>query len=710
MKKILLMLTVILLSVAIASCSGKNDYEDNANTDKNNDIQQDSIANVTENGLVLNMNSNGTYSIVSSNNPSGNIVIPKAHNGIEITSIGEGCFKNCGNITEITIPDTITSIEKEAFKNCTGLKSITVPDSVKKIGSATFSGCSSLESITIPFVGEIPTTTTYTSSTSLFGYIFGKESYTGGSATKQYYGTGNTAEYYYIPSNLKTVTVGSVASCIGNFAFLNCDNITTLTIGNGVKSIGLAAISLCEELKTVTIGNGIKSIEPGAFLGSTKLENVYVNDLKNWCEIDFGDYSSTPFAYAKNLYLNNTLATEIEIPDGIETIKENAFYGCSTITKFIIPDSVKTIEKAAFYECSAITDLKIPAGITNIGDSAFAKCTSIINLNIPNGVTNIGDCAFSDCTSITNLSIPNSVTKIGADAFSGCTGVTKLTFNSTRCQDFSSDNQPFINLGDNTNGCTVIFGNNIKKIPEYLLYQSNLKSITIGSETENIGKYAFWGCSGLTNVTIHDGVKNIGEYAFARCSDLTSITIGKNVTTIETYTFSSCVKLTNINFNAISCGDFAYNDNIFNNAGTSADGITVTFGSSVKQIPANFLAGYSGGVMHPWTRPKIKAINIGNNVTSIGNAAFSRSEITSITIPNSVKNIGTDAFYNCPITSVTIPNSTISIGKYAFDRDTNLIFTDTSTWYRTSSESSFKNKTGGYASTKYDYGYYWYKI
>ena len=56
-----------------------------------------------------------------------------------------------------------------------------------------------------------------------------------------------------------------------------------------------------------------------------------------------------------------------------------------------------------------------------------------------------------------------------------------------------------------------------------------------------------------------------------------------------------------------------------------------------------------------------------DNITTIGNYAFSGcSSLTSVTIP-SVTTIGNYAFYGCSsLTSVTIPDSVTTIGYYAF--------------------------------------------
>ena len=64
----------------------------------------------------------------------------------------------------------------------------------------------------------------------------------------------------------------------------------------------------------------------------------------------------------------------------------------------------------------------------------------------------------------------------------------------------------------------------------------------------------------------------------------------------------------------------------------------------------------------------LQAVNIGKNVTSIGDYAFYFcNSLVRITIPESVTNIGTHAFFNCPsLVSITIPESVTSIGDSMF--------------------------------------------
>lgn len=60
-------------------------------------------------------------------------------------------------------------------------------------------------------------------------------------------------------------------------------------------------------------------------------------------------------------------------------------------------------------------------------------------------------------------------------------------------------------------------------------------------------------------------------------------------------------------------------------------------------------------------------VQIPENVTVIGDEAFSYCSIISITIPDSVEEIGCGAFLGCSsLLSITIPDSVKEIGDYAF--------------------------------------------
>ena len=113
--------------------------------------------------------------------------------------------------------------------------------------------------------------------------------------------------------------------------------------------------------------------------------------------------------------------------DGVTSIGQRAFMGCTSLKEVIIPEGVTVIWDSAFYGCTGLASVIIPEGVTSIGDWAFAKCTGLASVIIPEGVTVIGRWAFRGCTSLASVTIPASVTSIGQRAFMGCTSLASVT-------------------------------------------------------------------------------------------------------------------------------------------------------------------------------------------------------------------------------------------------------------------------------------------
>ena len=178
------------------------------------------------------------------------------------------------------------------------------------------------------------------------------------------------------------------------------------------------------------------------------------------------------------------------------------------------------------------------------------------------------------------------------------------------------------------------YGNNMytynDELGDYAFHGcSGLTSLTLPSRVTSIGDQTFYGCSGLTSLTIPSGVTSIGIGAFYGCSGLTSLTLPSSVTSIGWSAFSGCSGLTSL-----------------------------TLPSSVTSIGGGAFEGCSG----------LTSLIIPSSVTSIGNYAFKGcSGLTSLTIPSSVTSISEGAFEGCSgLTNLTIPSGVTSIGIAAF--------------------------------------------
>ena len=176
---------------------------------------------------------------------SGSIVIPATitFNGItlSVTTIGDGAFEFCSDLTSITLPNSVTSIETGAFAGCSELTSIIIPESVTSIGTSAFSGCTGLTSIIIP-----------ESVTSIGSGAFSS------------------------CSGLTAITIPESIKKIEDYSFDGCTGLTSITLPNSVLSIGTFAFRYCSELASISIPESVASIKDYAFLGCTSLTSICI--------------------------------------------------------------------------------------------------------------------------------------------------------------------------------------------------------------------------------------------------------------------------------------------------------------------------------------------------------------------------------------------------------------------------------------------------
>ena len=345
-----------------------------------------------------------------------------------VKNIGTCAFENCDNLTKIEIPNGVTTIGCNAFGSCMRLASVTIPNSVTSIGEYAFGYCDGLKEVHISDIaawcnidfedyvsnplyyannlylnGELVTNLVIPDDvTAIKNHAFiGCSSLVSITIPNSVTSIGHRA--LYSCSSLTSITIPNSVTSIGGLAFENCDNLTKIEIPNGVTTIGYNAFGSCMRLTSVTIPNSVTSIGWGAFDGCSSLKEVHISNISAWCNIDFEDGYSNPLYYAKNLYLNGELVTNLVIPTDVTAIKKYAFYNCSSLASITIPNSVTSIGEYAFEGCNSLASITIPNSVTSIGRSTFYNCSSLASITIPNSVTSIGNCAFYGCMDITEI-------------------------------------------------------------------------------------------------------------------------------------------------------------------------------------------------------------------------------------------------------------------------------------------------------------------
>lgn len=138
-----------------------------------------------------------------------------------VTEIGTGAFVSCTGLTgDLVIPDAVTYISPDAFKNCRGITSVTIGRGLKTLHNLAFFGCRDIASVVFnadscTFAGETAISQAFCSCYNITSFTFGEN-------------------VKHIPDHL----------CSG------MNGLTTVTIPDSVKYIGSSFVS-CHNLDTV---------------------------------------------------------------------------------------------------------------------------------------------------------------------------------------------------------------------------------------------------------------------------------------------------------------------------------------------------------------------------------------------------------------------------------------------------------------------------
>lgn len=147
----------------------------------------------------------------------------------------------------------------------------------------------------------------------------------------------------------------------------------------------------------------------------------------NFTRIEMGQRTKNIGSYA----FQYSLAENIVLRSGIESIGQYSFSNCMALRFLVIPSGITSIDTYAFQTCYSLKGVILPAGVTSIGTYAFQNCYSLAWISIPSGVTTISNSSFSGCRSLREVTIPASVTTIGSSAFASCSGVRKFIMKPT---------------------------------------------------------------------------------------------------------------------------------------------------------------------------------------------------------------------------------------------------------------------------------------
>lgn len=173
------------------------------------------------------------------------------------------------------------------------------------------------------------------------------------------------------------------------------------------------------------------------YKGSTiaEMSNTGSKTLKTsgkYCEGDIGVNYVKPSSGGSGFWDENTVKsffentlTNINIPSGTTEIKDYSFKFCP-LTTISLPNSLQKIGREAFYGCNYLQLSSLPEGLTEISKFAFSNCFSFETIEFGANLNTIGEQAFYNCTGLTTVRFKGTPSTIQYNTFVSCPKLTDI--------------------------------------------------------------------------------------------------------------------------------------------------------------------------------------------------------------------------------------------------------------------------------------------
>jgi hypothetical protein len=240
-----------------------------------------------------------------------------------------------------------------------------------------------------------------------------------------------------------------------------------------------------------------------------------------------------------------------------------------------IPEGVTSIGNRAFYNCFNLQTMVLPSTLMSIGDDMAASTTAmkevISHIQNPFAIseTTFGYYKYDEATDKSYLTPSRAVLYVPegkSDTYKQFKGWTMfktieegnpktVTVDGLNYRVLRSLKRASVAIGDYYNltsvtiPATVNDGDvtyEVKDIDDSAFEGCRkLQSVTLAEGIETIGNYAFNGTE-ISSLALPASLKSIGEGAFENCDNLTSCELPEGLTSLDSYVFYSCEKLSKI--------------------------------------------------------------------------------------------------------------------------------------------------------------------
>ena len=337
-----------------------------------------------------------------------------------VTDIVDNAFGSCAALEKINLPASLKRIGRFAFQNCTSLQTIDLPDGLEVIGDYAFAGCAYCdydfdddwkliatytgpEEITLPATLKELGPGAFTNCGNLKrinlasdlqgwhltdGVLFTDDNvlvcYPAGLEDASYIVPADTiaiGEAAFHGTKLTSITLNEGLTRVENYAFFNCYKLTELTLPDSLEWIGdygfgcgtviSSMLKDCEPLEELQIGGSLWHLGENA-LTALRVRHFVISDENESLTTD-DDGTLLLDASGSVLWRVAETSGVLNVPDGVATVKKNAFDNIYTLDAVVFPDSTVTI----FYQSELCSDVTLGAGLRKLNKYALSDVKTL---------------------------------------------------------------------------------------------------------------------------------------------------------------------------------------------------------------------------------------------------------------------------------------------------------------------------------------------
>lgn len=265
-------------------------------------------------------------------------------------------------------------------------------------------------------------------------------------------------------------------------------------------------------------------------------------------------------AFASNQKLSN-----LELPQGIKTIKAKAFIDCVNLKRIVLPSSIEEIGVGAFAGCDSLETIVIernPNYIVVNGmlidrkNKALMRSTRSVSekCTIPREVISIQARVF-ERSNVLEIILPRNLERLDKNAFVFCGNLQRFDIDDYN-EHYSTidgvlhtkDKSKLVRFPMGYKGVNYIIEDTVSHIADGAFSgAAHIETITFTSNLKSIGLKAFEYCRKISSLVLPSGVEIIGERAFQYCDHLSSIMLPLSIREIGDYAFCGCFSIQTLN-------------------------------------------------------------------------------------------------------------------------------------------------------------------